>query len=67
MDISEQFDFLIGLLDKKDPTGNLKTIALLRLDGATKSQIATTIGCTRFTIVARINLIHAIWREHLAT
>jgi hypothetical protein len=66
-DMGEQFDFLFGLLDKKDPTGNLKTIALMRLDGSSKSQIATTIGCTRFTIVARINLIQAIWREHLAT
>jgi hypothetical protein len=64
--IADQCEFLLRLLDEQDPKGELKTIALMRLDGASKSQIATALGNTRFTISARINLIRAIWHHHLS-
>jgi DNA-directed RNA polymerase specialized sigma24 family protein len=63
--IADQCEFLLRLLDEQDPKGELKTIALMRLDGASKSQIAKALGNTRFTISARINLIQAIWQHHL--
>ncbi len=63
--VADQCDFLLGLLDQQDSTGELKTIALMRLDGASKSQIAASMGYTRFTISARVNLIQAIWKHHL--
>jgi hypothetical protein len=63
--VADQCDFLLGLLDQQDSTGELKTIALMRLDGTSKSQIAASMGYTRFTISARVNLIQAIWKHHL--
>jgi len=65
--IADQCEFLLRLLDEQDPKGELKTIALMRLDGASKTQIATALGNTRFTISARINLIQAIWQHHLSS
>lgn len=63
--IADECEFLLSMLDNQDPTGELRTIALMRLDGASKAQIATAMGYTRFTISARVNLIQAIWRHHL--
>jgi DNA-binding NarL/FixJ family response regulator len=63
--IADQCEFLLKLLDKQDSSGELKKIALMRLDGASKAQIARELGYTRFTISARINLIQAIWHYHL--
>lgn len=63
--IADQCEFFLRLLDEQDSSGELKKIALMRLDGASKVQIARELGYTRFTISARINLIHAIWHYHL--
>ena len=63
--IADQCEFLIKLLDQQDSSGELKKIALMRLDGASKVQIARELGYTRFTVSARINLIQAIWHYHL--
>lgn len=63
--VADQCEFLLRLLDDQDPSGELKTIALMRLDGASKAQIAAATGYTRFTISARIHFIHAIWQHHL--
>ncbi|MFN6399408.1 MAG: ECF-type sigma factor, partial [Planctomycetota bacterium] len=63
--IADQCEFLLRLLDRQDSSGELRKIALMRLDGASKAQIASELGYTRFTISARINLIQAIWQYHL--
>lgn len=61
----EEFEYLLDLLDATDPSGKLRTIALLRFDGVSKSQIAKTLGSTRRTIDARIQWIQVIWKGHL--
>jgi len=64
--LADQCEFLLRVLDRHDPTGELKTIGLMRLDGASQSKIAKALGCTRFTVAARINLIQSIWQHHLS-
>jgi len=64
--LADQCEFLLRVLDQQDPTGELKTIALMRLDGTSQSKIAKALGYTRFTVAARINLIQAIWQHHLS-
>jgi DNA-directed RNA polymerase specialized sigma24 family protein len=61
--VADQCEFLLTLLDQSDPSGKLRRIALMRLDGVSKTQIAIAIGCTRRTVLARIDWIQSIWLE----
>lgn len=63
--VADQCEYLLSLLDREDPSGKLRRLALMRLDGASKSQIAIALGFTRRTVVARIDWIQAIWDEYL--
>jgi DNA-directed RNA polymerase specialized sigma24 family protein len=61
--VADQCEFLLSRLDLSDPSGKLRRIALMRLDGASKTQIAIALGCTRRTVVARIDWIQSIWLQ----
>lgn len=62
--VADQCEFLLSRLDLSDPSGNLRRIALMRLDGASKNQIAIALGFTRRTVVARIDWIQSIWQQY---
>ncbi|MFO0352409.1 MAG: ECF-type sigma factor, partial [Pirellulaceae bacterium] len=63
--VVEECQSLLQLLDANDSSGRLRTIAMMRFEGASKSQIAKKLGSTRRTIDARIQWIQAIWNSHL--
>lgn len=63
-EVADEWSHLLRLLDLQDSTGVLKQITLLRLDGFSIARIARTIGCTRRTVIARLNWIQAIWQSY---
>jgi len=63
--MADECTHLLKLLDHHDPTGKLRNIAFMRLDGASVSRIASTLGCTRRTTSIRLELIQAIWSNHV--
>jgi hypothetical protein len=63
--VVEECQSLLRLLDEKDPSGRLRTIAMLRFEGNSKAVIAKKLGSARRTIDARIQWIQAIWNSHL--
>lgn len=63
--MADQCNYLMGLLDKRDHSGRLRQIAMMRLEGWSVNRMAEAIGCTRRTVGIRLELIQAIWRHHL--
>lgn len=63
--VAEQGEHLLRLLNEHDDSGVLQKIALMKLDGASNSQIAIDLGCTRRTVAARLNWIQGIWGYYL--
>ncbi len=59
---AESMNRLLGLLDD----GELRTIALLKLQGFTNEEIATEIGRALPTVERRLRLIRDIWQEEVA-
>lgn len=57
---AESFDRLIASLDESGDA-DLRTIAILRMDGETPEMIATELGCTVRTIQRKLKTIRAIW------
>jgi DNA-directed RNA polymerase specialized sigma24 family protein len=61
--MTDELDFLLRLLDDtQDP--DLKTIALLKMDGFRNDEIAKKIGCVRRTIERKLTLISTLWARH---
>ena len=63
--IAEETSWLLQLLRDHDPTQELSQIALMLLEGRSKSMIARDLGRTRRTIDARLDLIKSIWSYYL--
>ena len=63
--IAEETSWLLQLLLEHDPTQELSQIALMLLEGRSKSMIARDLGRTRRTIDARLDLIKSIWSYYL--
>lgn len=59
--VAEQSEYLLRVLDDHDPSGMLQRITLMKLDGASNSQIANALGCTRRAVAARLIWIQGIW------
>jgi len=59
---AESMDRLLGLLDD----GELRAIALLKLQGFTNEEIAAEIGRALPTVERRLRLIRDIWQEEVA-
>jgi RNA polymerase sigma factor (sigma-70 family) len=58
---AEECRRLLHLLGKAD----LRTIALLRVEGYTNEEIAGRLGCTRQTVQRRLRLIRQIWEQEV--
>jgi predicted transcriptional regulator len=63
--IAEETSGLLQLLRDHDPTQELSQIALMLLEGRSKSRIARDLGRTRRTIDVRLDLIKSIWSYYL--
>jgi len=63
--MADQCSYLMSLLDRHDGTGKLRQIATLRLEGWSVVRMSEFLGCTRRTVGVRLELIQAIWRNHL--
>jgi DNA-directed RNA polymerase specialized sigma24 family protein len=63
--VAEQSEYLLRVLDDHDPSGMLQQITLMKLDGASNSQIANDLGCTRRAVAARLIWIQGIWNYYL--
>jgi DNA-directed RNA polymerase specialized sigma24 family protein len=57
--VAEEYRRLINVLGDEQ----LRTIALLRLEGRTIEEIATKVGCAMATVARRLNRIRHIWSE----
>ncbi|MFK7817661.1 MAG: ECF-type sigma factor [Planctomycetaceae bacterium] len=60
--MSETLSNLLRLLDAEDPT--LKSIAIGRLEGLTKQELASELDCSVRTIERRLLVIQTIWKSH---
>jgi DNA-directed RNA polymerase specialized sigma24 family protein len=58
----DQCRHLLGLLGK----GELRSIALWKMEGYTNAEIAKKLGCVAVTIERRLRLIRGIWAKELA-
>jgi RNA polymerase sigma factor (sigma-70 family) len=58
---AEECRRLLHLLGKAE----LKTLALLRVEGYTNEEIAQRVGCTRQTVQRRLRLIRQIWEQEV--
>lgn len=60
-EMTEQCQRLLTLLGDED----LRTLALLKMEGFTNHEIADRLGCARSTVQRRLNLIKAKWEAEL--
>jgi DNA-directed RNA polymerase specialized sigma24 family protein len=57
--VAEEFRRLLGALG--DDT--LRAVALARLEGSTRDEIAARLGCARRTVARQLKLIRTIWED----
>ena len=57
--VVEEVQRLLGMLR----TEEVRTIALLKLEGYTNAEIAERLGCAVATVERRLNLSRSTWRE----
>jgi RNA polymerase sigma factor (sigma-70 family) len=60
---AESFERLISCLDESGDR-DLRTIAILRMDGDSPDEIAGRLGCTVRTVQRKLKTIRAIWESH---
>jgi DNA-directed RNA polymerase specialized sigma24 family protein len=53
---------LLGLL----PNEEVRSVALLKLEGCTNAEIAGQIGCAEVTVERRLRLVRSLWKESAA-
>jgi DNA-directed RNA polymerase specialized sigma24 family protein len=56
-EMAEQCQHLLGLLEDEE----LRSIALLKMEGYSNHEIADRLGCARSTVQRRLNLIKSRW------
>jgi RNA polymerase sigma factor (sigma-70 family) len=63
--VAEMAEQLNALLQRLDETGDadLHKIALAKMEGATTSEIAVTLGCARRTIERKLQVIARVWER----
>jgi DNA-directed RNA polymerase specialized sigma24 family protein len=57
--VAEEFRRLLGALGDE----TLRAVALARLEGSTRDEIAARLGCARRTVARQLKLIRTIWEE----
>jgi len=65
-ELADLIAHLLGKLDKEDPTGELRQIALLYLDDRSASWIAKTLHRRKTNVLHKILWIRALWAEPLS-
>jgi DNA-directed RNA polymerase specialized sigma24 family protein len=60
--VAEEFRRLLGLLADDE----LRSIALLKMEGYTNQEVAERLGCARRTVQRRLQLIKALWEQDAA-
>jgi DNA-directed RNA polymerase specialized sigma24 family protein len=61
-EMTEQCQRLLDLLDDAD----LRSIALLKMEGYTNDEIASRLDCVRSTVQRKLNLIRSRWEQEVA-
>jgi DNA-directed RNA polymerase specialized sigma24 family protein len=61
-EMAEQCHRLLALLPDED----LRSIALLKMEGYTNDEIATRLDCVRSTVQRKLNLIRCRWEQEVA-
>jgi DNA-binding NarL/FixJ family response regulator len=65
VDASDQLMFLMQLLDREDATGELRQIALWKLEGLSNEQIARQLKRRTSLVGQKLRLIRLLWEVHL--
>jgi DNA-directed RNA polymerase specialized sigma24 family protein len=60
--VAEEYRRLLGLLRDE----SLRSVALLKMEGHTNEEIATKLGCVRFTVDRKLRAIRQIWEGERA-
>jgi DNA-directed RNA polymerase specialized sigma24 family protein len=61
-EMAEQFHRLLELLQDEE----LRSIALLKMEGYTNDEIAARLDCVRSTVQRKLNLIRSRWEQEVA-
>ncbi|MFM7057571.1 MAG: ECF-type sigma factor [Planctomycetota bacterium] len=65
VDASDELVFLLQLLDQEDSTGELRQIALWKLEGLSNEQIAKQLKRRNSLVGQKLRLIRLLWEVHL--
>ncbi len=65
VDASDELVFLLQLLDQEDSTGELRQIALWKLEGLSNEQIAKQLKRRNSLVAQKLRLIRLLWEVHL--
>jgi len=65
VDASDELLFLLQLLDHEDSTGELRQIALWKLEGLSNDQIAKQLKRRNSLVGQKLRLIRLLWEVHL--
>jgi hypothetical protein len=63
--MADLLEFLLNRLDSEDSTGELRRIAVLRLDNLSAEAIAKTLRRRKTIVLQQIKLIRILWQEYL--
>ena len=56
---ADEVQRLLGMLPKEE----VRSVALLKLEGCTNAEIADRLGCAEVTVERRLSLIRSLWKE----
>jgi DNA-directed RNA polymerase specialized sigma24 family protein len=62
-DLSDYMEYLFGRLDQEDPSGQLRQIACMHLDGHSSALIAKTLRQRKYKVLQKIQWIRILWEE----
>jgi DNA-directed RNA polymerase specialized sigma24 family protein len=57
--VADEVQRLLGMLPKEE----VRSVALMKLEGYTNAEIADRLGCAEATVERRLNLIRSIWKQ----
>ena len=60
--VADEVQRLLGML----PKAEVRSVALLKLEGYTNAEIADRLGCAEVTVERRLSLIRSLWKESAA-
>lgn len=63
VDLSDFVEYLFRRLDQEDPSGELRRIASMHLDGHSSAWIAKTLRQRKYKVLQKIHWIRILWEE----